>query len=177
MQGLIIRKADISDIDTVTELEKSCFPVPEAADRNAFELRMKNYPECFWLLERDGQIISMINGMTTNCNDLCDEMYSGTDMYSPEGKWLMLFGVATTPAYQKRGFASQLMKRVIEDTKKQGRRGIVLTCKEELLPFYSRFGFVSEGISDSEHGGAKWYQMRLELINVMRRHNGDIVSH
>ena len=105
----------------------------------------------------------MINGMTTNENDLCDEMYSGTDMYAAHGKWLMLFGVATAPAYQKRGFASQLMERVIEDTKKQDRRGIVLTCKEELIPFYSRFGFVSEGISDSEHGGAEWYQMRLTL--------------
>jgi ribosomal protein S18 acetylase RimI-like enzyme len=163
MQGVIIRQANISDIDTVTELEKSCFPVSEAADRKAFELRLLNYPECFWLLEMNGQAVSMINGMTTNEKNLCDEMYSGTDMYAAHGKWLMLFGVATAPAYQKSGFASQLMERVIEDTKKQERRGIVLTCKEELIPFYSCFGFVSEGISDSEHGGAEWYQMRLTL--------------
>ena len=163
MQSVIIRQANISDIDTVTELEKSCFPVSEAADRKAFELRLRNYPECFRLLEIDGKVISMINGMTTNENDLCDEMYSGTDMYAAHGKWLMLFGVATAPAYQKRDFASRLMERVIEDTKKQERRGIVLTCKEELIPFYGRFGFVSEGISDSEHGGAEWYQMRLTL--------------
>lgn len=163
MQEVIIRQANISDIDTVTELENSCFPVSEAADRKAFELRLRNYPECFRLLEMNEQAVSMINGMTTNENDLCDEMYSGTDMYAAHGKWLMLFGVATAPAYQKSGFASQLMECVIEDTKKQERRGIVLTCKEELIPFYSRFGFVSEGISDSEHGGAEWYQMRLTL--------------
>ncbi|WP_297961200.1 GNAT family N-acetyltransferase [uncultured Ruminococcus sp.] len=163
MQEVIIRQANINDIDTVTELENSCFHVSEAADRKAFELRLRNYPECFRLLEIDGKVISMINGMTTNENDLCDEMYSGTDMYAAHGKWLMLFGVATAPAYQKRGFASRLMERVIEDTKKQERRGIVLTCKEELLTFYSRFGFVSEGISDSEHGGAEWYQMRFTL--------------
>jgi predicted N-acetyltransferase YhbS len=163
MQEVIIRQANINDIDTVTELENSCFHVSEAADRKAFELRLRNYPECFRLLEIDGKVISMINGMTTNENDLCDKMYSGTDMYAAHGKWLMLFGVATAPAYQKRGFASRLMERVIEDTKKQERRGIVLTCKEELLTFYSRFGFVSEGISDSEHGGAEWYQMRFTL--------------
>ncbi|NLT08699.1 MAG: GNAT family N-acetyltransferase [Ruminococcus sp.] len=163
MQGLNIRKAGISDLDTVTELERSCFPVPEAAGRKAFELRLQNYPECFWLLEIDGQIISMINGMTTDVKELCDEMYSGTDMYAADGKWLMLFGVATAPAYRKSSFASKLMERVIEDTKKHGRWGIVLTCKEELIPFYSRFGFVSEGISSSEHGGVKWYQMRLRF--------------
>ena len=163
MQSVIIRQADISDIDTVTELEQSCFPISEAADRKAFELRLLNYPECFWLLGRDGQVISMINGMTTNAEDLCDEMYNGTDMYVSDGKWLMLFGVATAPAYQKRSFASKLMERVIEDTQKQKRCGIVLTCKEELIRFYSRFGFISEGISVSEHGGAEWYQMRLLL--------------
>ncbi|WP_173456442.1 GNAT family N-acetyltransferase [Ruminococcus flavefaciens] len=163
MQSVIIRQADISDIDTVTELEKSCFPISEAADRTAFELRLRTYPECFWLLERDSQVISMINGMTTNAEDLCDEMYSGTDMYASDGKWLMLFGVATAPLYQKSGFASKLMERVIEDTKKQKRCGIVLTCKEKLIQFYSRLGFVSEGVSSSEHGGAEWYQMRLLL--------------
>ena len=163
MQGVIIRKADISDIDTVAELEKNCFPVQEAADRKAFELRLQNYPECFWILEMNRKAVSMINGMTTNAKDLCDEMYSGTDMYAAHGKWLMLFGVATAPTYRKSGFASQLMERVIEDTKKQERRGIVLTCKEKLISFYSRFGFVSEGISSSEHGGAKWYQMRLRF--------------
>ena len=163
MQEVIIRQAGINNIDTVTELEKSCFPVSEAAARKTFELRLLNYPEYFWLLEMNGQPVSMINGMPTNAEDLCDEMYSGTDMYAAHGKWLMLFGVATAPAYQKRGFASRLMECVIEDTKKQERCGIVLTCKEELIPFYSRFGFVSEGISDSEHGGAEWYQMRFTL--------------
>ena len=161
MQRIIIRQAEVCDLDTVTELEKSCFPIAEAADRKAFELRLRNYPECFYILEKDGKVISMINGMTTNCNDLCDEMYSGTDMYAPDGKWLMLFGVATLPENQHVGFASQLMKSVIDDAKKRSRNGIVLTCKKELIPFYEKFGYISEGISHSEHGGAVWYQMRL----------------
>ena len=37
----------------------------------------------------------------------------------------------------------------------------MLTCKERLLPFYSGFGFVNEGVSGSVHGGVVWYQMRL----------------
>ena len=103
----------------------------------------------------------MINGMTTDSKDLCDEMYEGTELYAPDGKWLMIFGVASLPEYQHKGLASQLMERVIEETGKQKRKGIVLTCKEELIPFYEKFGYVSEGISHSEHGGAVWYQMRL----------------
>lgn len=161
MQGVIIRNADISDLDAVTELESCCFPIAEAADRKAFELRLRKYPECFWVAENDKQIICMINGMTTYEKDLCDEMYEDSELYAPDGNWLMLFGVAALPEYQHKGYASQLMWYVINETSKQKRRGIVLTCKEKLIPFYEKFGYVSEGISDSVHGDAVWYQMRL----------------
>jgi predicted GNAT family acetyltransferase len=96
-------------------------------------------------------------------------MYEDTELYSPNGAWLMLFGVATSPASRKSGFASRLMSHVIEQTKQQGRRGIVLTCKEALLRFYQRSGFVSEGISGSVHGGAVWYQMRLDFESELFR--------
>lgn len=43
----------------------------------------------------------------------------------------------------------------------RGCAGLVLTCKEHLLHYYAKFGFVSEDVSHSTHGGAVWYQMRL----------------
>ena len=45
----------------------------------------------------------------------------------------------------------------------QGRKGLVLTCKEKLLHYYAKFGFVNEGVSASTHGGVVWYQMRLRF--------------
>ena len=84
-------------------------------------------------------------------------------MHREEGQWQMIFGVATLPEYQKMGCASKLMERVIADVKEQERKGIVLTCKESLIPFYERFGFVNEGVSDSAHGNVMWNQMRLIL--------------
>ena len=43
-----------------------------------------------------------------------------------------------------------------------GRKGLVLTCKERLLPYYAQFGFRDEGVSDkSTHGNVVWHQMRL----------------
>ena len=54
------------------------------------------------------------------------------------------------------------MRRVLEESREK-REGVVLTCKEELLGFYGRFGFVSEGVSASAHGGSVWYQMRLKF--------------
>ena len=47
------------------------------------------------------------------------------------------------------------------DARAQGRKGLVLTCKEKLVHYYAKLGFVSEGVSGSTHGNVTWYQMRL----------------
>ena len=73
----------------------------------------------------------------------------------------MIFGVDTIPEYQRRGIAEQVLNKVIEVAKVEGRKGLVLTCKEHMLHYYAKFGFINEGVSGSEHGGALWYQMRI----------------
>ena len=51
---------------------------------------------------------------------------------------------------------------IIEDARRQGRLGVVLTCKDALVDYYAGFGFVNEGRSNkSSHGGVDWNQMRL----------------
>ena len=50
---------------------------------------------------------------------------------------------------------------MIDEADSRGCKGIVLTCKDHMIEYYSRFGFDNEGVSSSVHGGAKWYQMRL----------------
>ena len=73
----------------------------------------------------------------------------------------MIFGVDTHPDYRRRGCAERLLNHAIAQSRAQGRKGLVLTCKEKLIPYYSKFSFVSEGISQSTHGDVVWYQMRL----------------
>ena len=73
----------------------------------------------------------------------------------------MIFGVNTVPAKRRQGMAERVLRRVIADAKAQGRKGCVLTCKEPLIHYYEKFGFVSEGVSQSVHGGVVGYDMRL----------------
>ena len=103
----------------------------------------------------------MVNGMTVQTPDLTDAMYETTALHDPAGPWLMIFGVDTHPDHRRRGYAGRLLRHAIQAARDQGRAGVVLTCKEQLLPYYAKFGFVSEGVSASVHGGAVWYQMRL----------------
>ena len=58
-------------------------------------------------------------------------------------------------------FSSMDYDTLIETAKKEKRLGVVLTCKKQLVSYYSKFGFVDEGISESKHGGEVWNQMRL----------------
>ena len=55
------------------------------------------------------------------------------------------------------------MKHLIEEAGKCGRKGLILTCKDRLIPFYEKFGYRNMGLSESVHGNAVWYDMILEL--------------
>lgn len=156
-----IRNADANDLDALTALEGASFPSEEAAKREDFEQRLEVYPNHFLVLETEGRIVSLINGMITNEPQRHDELLENPKLHDENGQWLIIFGVATDPLYRKAGYASALMDRVIELTKAEGRKGIVLICKDRLIPFYERFGFVCEGVSSSTHGGAKWNNMKL----------------
>lgn len=161
---ITIRHAVLQDLEIISELENACFPESEAASEKDLYHRIQVFPENFWIMELGSRIISMINGMVTDIQDLTDEMYENADMHNKNGAWQMLFSVVTHPDFQKMGYAGLLMNQVIQDSVKANRKGIVLTCKEKLVGFYEKFGFVNEGISSSEHGNVVWYQMRKKLI-------------
>lgn len=156
-----IRKATISDLDAITALEAICFPETEAASRSSFQWRLQTYPEHFLVMETDGRIVSMVNGPVTREKDLLDEMYDSPAYSNEQGDWQMIFGLATHPDFQRQGLAGIIMKEFIDQARKQCRKGIVLTCKEHKIAFYSSFGYNDEGISSSTHGGVPWHQMRL----------------
>lgn len=157
-----IRTAVMADLAAVTAVEAACFPAAEAAKEQDFLERLKVYPNHFWLLEdEDGKLISFVNGLVTDESSLRDEMYSDASFHNEQGAWQMIFGVNTLPEYRRQGLAGQVLQRVIADAREQGRKGCVLTCKEALLHYYAAFGFVSEGVSESVHGGVVWYEMRL----------------
>ena len=157
-----IRNAAMYDINEITAVESACFPEAEAATREEFEKRLAHYADCFWLMTDDnGKIISFVDGMATDRRDLADEMYENAALHDPNGRWQMIFGVNTIPAYRRCGLAEQLLKRAIADAKAQGRKGLVLTCKDKLIHYYAKFGFENEGVSESTHGNVVWNQMRL----------------
>lgn len=156
-----IRNATMEDLEILTAIEAACFPPAEAATRESFAKRLAVYPNHFWLLEEDGQVVSFVNGMVTDEPLLRDEMFEDAALHNEDGAWQMIFGVNTLPEYRRRGLAGVLLERAAADARAQGRKGCVLTCKDRLIHYYEKFGYRNEGVSQSVHGGVVWYDMRL----------------
>lgn len=159
---MIIRKATMNDLDAISEVESECFPAAEAATKEEFKERLESYADHFLLMFDGEKLAAFIDGFVTDEPDLTDEMYENAAMHNESGKWQMIFGVNTLPEYRRRGLAGALINEMIAEARRQGRDGLVLTCKDRLVHYYAKFGFLNDGVSGkSTHGGAVWNQMRL----------------
>ena len=159
---MIIRTVTPKDLEAVTALEAAAFPPAEAAPITAFRYRIEAFPERFFVAEEEGRIIGMINGCASSLDAIVDELFQPGG-HEADGQNQMIFGLATAPDRRNEGIASALMNHMIDFCRESGMKKIILTCKEALIPFYRRFGYVNEGISASVHGGAVWYDMVIML--------------
>ena len=98
---IIIRHAVLQDLEIISELENACFPESEAASEKDLYHRIQVFPENFWIMEFGGRIISMINGMVTDIQNLTDEMYENADMHNKNGAWQMLLAWLLTLIFRK----------------------------------------------------------------------------
>ena len=138
---MLIRTAVPADAAALAEVEALCFPAAEAAPEQQFRDRLQAYAGHFWLMFDGETLVSFVDGMVTDQPDLTDDLYENAALHSETGAWQMIFGVVTRPEYRK--------------------HGLVLTCKDKLVHYYAKFGFVNEGVSQSTHGNVAWNQMRL----------------
>lgn len=158
---MLIRLAQIEDLDAIIEIEAICFPVEEAASKETITERFNVFMENFVVAEDDGEVIGFINGCCYDELSLPDELYHDSSLHDKDGAYQTVFGLDVLPAYRKNGVAKQLIDYFIALAKQRNKKEIVLTCKDHLVHYYERFGFVHQGVSDSTHGGAKWNDMHL----------------
>ena len=158
-----IRFARPEDLEALIQVEAECFPAAEAAGRESFQARLEIFPDSFLVAEKDGQLVGFINGCVTDERTIRDEMYEDSSLHRPDGRYQSVFGLDVIPQERRRGIAELLMRTLIEDARKKGRAGMILTCKDRLIHYYEKFGYVNQGLSESVHGNAVWYDMLLEF--------------
>ncbi len=155
-----IRLAEKDEKEILAEIEGICFPPEEAAEKEEVFKRMEVFPENFLVADLDGKVIGFINGCTTDRPVLGDELYHDVSLHKKDGSIQTVFGLNVLPQYRRRGVARKLVNAFLELARQRKRDGVILTCKEHMIPFYESCGFVMLGKADSNHGGAVWYDMQ-----------------
>lgn len=158
-----IRNATIEDLDRIVYVESVCFPEAEAASSESLTDRITTYPAGFFVATNEDTIVGFINGARTNKLLIEDEFFSSMSNHEENGSSFVIFGLDVLPDYQNRGYARKLMNHLIDYCKSKGMERVVLTCKTHLIKYYESFGFVNDGLSESTHGGAEWYDMTVKL--------------
>lgn len=158
-----IRNAKKEELKEIIEIERICFPSREAASKEQFEERFQVFSENFFVAVIDDRVVGFINGACTNQAELPDELYHDASLHVIAGEYQTVFGLDVLPEYQHLGIGRKLLEYMIDISRKRGKKGVVLTCKDHLIGFYEKSGFICHGRSLSNHGGAIWNDMLLNI--------------
>ena len=159
----VIRPPLPQDLPALLQVERACFPPQEAAGEEALRYRIAAFAGSFFVAQQGDRIVGMVNGCVSNAMAIADDLFAPDSGHDPLGENQMIFDLAVHPDAQGQGIGGALLSRLVAESRIQGRRRVILTCKREKIPFYARFGFENRGISASVHGGAVWYDMILIL--------------
>jgi ribosomal protein S18 acetylase RimI-like enzyme len=158
-QMIKIRNVKLSDLPSIVAIENCCFTKEEAATKEAFEKRIRFTPDSFFVAEVDGAVVGLVNGPVISKAYITDDLFSDSKENPASHGHQSILGLAVSQQFQKRGVATALLAHMEREAVAKKRETMTLTCKENLLPFYEKLGYINKGISQSQHGGVAWYNM------------------
>jgi ribosomal protein S18 acetylase RimI-like enzyme len=153
----------MEDLSDLVIIENLCFTKEEAATKEAFEKRIRNIADSFFIAEENGVVVGLVNGPVIETAYITDDLFSEIKPNPSSGGHQSILGLAVSPQLQKRGVASALLAHLEKESILKQRETITLTCKNNLIHFYEKNGYINNGLSDSEHGGVIWYNMSKKL--------------
>lgn len=154
-----LRNVQITDLDQLLFIEDEGFSIEEAATKEAFVERIQLIADTFIVAEKEGEILGYINGPIINEPYITDDLFEEIKENPKRGGYQSILGLAVSKQARNQGIAKILIEKMEELIEENEREGITLTCKQELVSFYEKLGFVNHGTSESKHGGVSWYNL------------------
>ncbi|MBQ6389651.1 MAG: GNAT family N-acetyltransferase [Mogibacterium sp.] len=151
--------------DQAAEIEQIVFPPHEAVFPDDVREHAYVAPDCFLVaVDREtGLVAGFLYGLATDESAFRDEFFTDVSLHVPDGQNIILLGLDVLPEYQGQGLGRAIMTEYCRREKAKGRSKLILTCLENLVGMYEKFGFVDLGISGSTWGGEEWHEMDLTL--------------
>ena len=159
------RSVCLEETNQVIQIEQICFPPNEACSPKAMSERVTFAPDLFLVAidKKNGKVAGFLNGVSTQECKFRDAFFTDISLYDLEGKNVMLLGLDVLPEYRGQGLAREIVYQYCRREKQKGRSRLYLTCLEDKVNMYKKFGFINRGIANSIWGGEEWYEMIFEL--------------
>ncbi|MDO4488202.1 MAG: GNAT family N-acetyltransferase [Eubacteriales bacterium] len=153
------------EAEQTAAIEAICFPPNEMCTRERMIERVAAAEDYFLVaIDREtGKIAGFLNGLATEETILRDEFFTDSSLHTPGGSNIMILGLDVLPEYRMQGLARALVSTYCERERARGTKRLVLTCLDEKVPMYEKFGFRDLGISASSWGGEEWHEMDIML--------------
>lgn len=153
------------EADEAADVEQTCFSPNEACLRENMKDRIRAAADLFLIAidRKTGKIAGFLNGIATDEYNFRDEFFTDAGIHNPKGKNIMLLGLDVLPEYRKQGLARELVYAYCRREQDRDRKRLILTCHENKIKMYSKFGFRDIGESASQWGGEKWREMEIIL--------------
>ena len=160
-----LRQVCPDDAEEATGIEATCFPPSEACTLPIMKERIQYAARSFLVaMDREtGKMVGFINALCTDEESLRDELFTDISLHNPNGKNVMICSVAVLPQYQGRGIAREMVRELLLEQRKLGKKCAILTCVPGKVKMYKKFGFMDRGESQSTWGGEKWHEMWCTL--------------
>lgn len=160
--AMILRNVQPTDLKQLILIENEGFSKEEAATEEAFVERIELIPDTFIVAEKEGEIVGYINGPIINQPYITDDLFVKIKENPTRGGYQSILGLAVSKHARGQGMAKILIGNMEKLVKENERKGITLTCKQDLVSFYEKLGFINHGLSESQHGGVHWFNMVKE---------------
>lgn len=152
--------------EEAAKIEQICFPPNEACTPERIKERIGVASDLFLVAidcENDGKIAGFLNGIATDEYKFRDEFFTDASLHKEDGKNIMILGLDVLPEYRKQGLGRELVYNYCRREQARGRERLVLTCLQNKVKMYTKFGFVDRGEANSSWGGEKWHEMDISL--------------
>lgn len=157
------RRIKKDEAEQAVTIEQICFPPNEACSEKNMKERIAAAPELFLVAEdkETGKLAGFLNGIATDEYRFRDEFFTDIGLHDPHGKNIMLLGLDVLPEYRGQGLGRELVAQYLRREQEKGRHEIFLTCLQEKVEMYQKFGFMDRGIANSTWGGEEWHEMSV----------------
>ena len=103
-----IRTATMADAESLSAVESASFPEAEACSLENFKKRLAAFADYFLILEEEGKVCGLIDGMVTDQQTITDDLYEDANLHNPKGAWQSVFGFSVWQCCLRKDIAATL---------------------------------------------------------------------